>query len=63
MFPVKYEEHHWQKVEDVGVAWNENRVWVCLNGGALFRAKVMGGKLWVEFTPPMEKEKVSRRSK
>jgi len=47
-----YKEHHFQQVEDVGVAWCYNRVWVCLNGVSLFRAKVMNEKLFVEFTPP-----------
>lgn len=53
---AEYQEHHFQNVEDVGVAWNDNRVWVCFNGTSVFRAKVMAGKLFVEFHPPEEKQ-------
>ena len=54
---LEYQEHHFKKVDDVGVAWNDDRVWVCLNGVALFRAKVISagqqkGMLMVEFTKP-----------
>ena len=31
-----YQEHHFQNVEDIGVAWNDNRVWVCMDGACLF---------------------------
>lgn len=47
----EYEEHHFQKVEDVGVAWDGRRVWVCLNGVTLFRAKIINGALFTEFYP------------
>lgn len=50
--PVQYEEYHFQNIEDVGVAWDRDRVWVCINGVSLFRAKVIGGKLFVQYTPP-----------
>lgn len=51
-----YQEYHYQKVEDVGVAFDEKRIWVCLNGGSTLRAKVMSdGQLLVEFYPPDEK--------
>ena len=49
---ARYEEYHFQKVDDVGVAFNHDRVWVCLNGAALFRAKVVDGKLFTEYYPP-----------
>lgn len=46
----RYEEHHFLKVEDVGVAFNHDRIWVCINGAALLRAKVMvGDKLFIEY--------------
>ena len=45
-----YQEHHFQRVQDVGVAWNNNRVWVCLNGVALLRAKVIDGKFFVSYS-------------
>src|SRR5437899_817101 len=40
---AEYQEHHF-KAEDVGVAWNGNRIWVCLDGAALLRAKLFDGK-------------------
>ena len=46
-----YQEHHFP-CADVGIAWNGNRVWVCLDGQALLRAKMMGDKLFVTFSPP-----------
>ena len=43
-------EHHFRKIDDVGIAWSENRIWVCFNGQAVFRAKVWpDGKLQIEF--------------
>lgn len=47
-----YQEHHFTNPQDVGVAFNHDRIWVCLNGQALLRAKWICGKLLVEFTPP-----------
>jgi len=37
------EEHHFQNVEDVGIAFDRetNRVWVCINGQSILRAKLM----------------------
>ncbi|MGH9429630.1 MAG: hypothetical protein ACRD2L_25370 [Terriglobia bacterium] len=52
---LEYQEHHFEPQGDVGVAWNNNRLWVCLDGAALFRAKVIDGKLFVSFTPPPER--------
>lgn len=52
MFPKEYTEQHFQNVEDVGVAYNHDRVWVCFNGQATLRAKVIDGKLFVEFYKP-----------
>jgi len=48
---TEYEEHHFQNIEDVGVAWNGNRVWVCINGQSLLRAKVVDNELYIEFYP------------
>lgn len=47
-----YQEHHFQNVEDIGVAFDGTRVWVCINGVSLLRAKWMQGKLQVEYNPP-----------
>ena len=49
---VAYEEHHFQNVEDIGVAFDSKRVWVCINGIALLRAKIFGDRLFVEFYNP-----------
>ena len=46
-----YQEYHHQDVKDIGVAFNENRVWVCLDGVSLFRAKAMGTKMFTEYYP------------
>ena len=53
---IPYQEHHFQNPEDVGVAWNHDRVWVCLNGASLLRAKVVGGRLFVEFYRPQDED-------
>lgn len=58
---LKYEEHHFQDVEDVGVAFNYDRIWVCLNGVALLRAKWIDGKLFVEFNKPIKETDLTRR--
>lgn len=51
----EYVEQHWNKgLVDVGVAYTDDRVWVCLNGRSLLRAKLWDGKLQIEFTPPEE---------
>lgn len=47
----EYEEHHFQNVEDIGIAWDGRRVWVCLNGQSLFRAKIINGALFTEYHP------------
>jgi hypothetical protein len=44
-----YQEYHHQNVGDIGVAFNEDRVWVCLDGVALFRAKAMGRQMFTEY--------------
>lgn len=41
----EYQEYHFQG--DVGVAWTDNRLWVCIDGQSLFRAKIMKGKLFI----------------
>lgn len=52
-----YEEHHFQDTKDVGVAFNHDRIWVCINGAATLRAKVMpDGKLFVEYYKPEDIE-------
>ena len=51
-------EHHFQNVDDVGVAWTYNRVWVCINGQSVFRAKVKpDGTLMTEFHMPFAVER------
>ena len=49
-----YEEHHFQNVEDVGVAFDGQRIWVCLNGAALLRAKCFPEGLSVEYRNPTQ---------
>ncbi len=49
-----YEEYHFEDVKDIGVAFDGCRVWVCLNGIALLRAKNFAGGLSVEFYEPEE---------
>ena len=49
-----YQEYHHQYVKDVGVAFNEDRVWVCLNGVSLFRAKAMNNSMFTEYYPRPE---------
>lgn len=49
------EEYHFQDVEDVGIAWDVDtrRVWVCINGQSVFRAKVFAdGLMLAEYTEP-----------
>jgi hypothetical protein len=53
---AEYQEHHFSGAHDVGVAWNSNRVWVCLDGIALLRAKMMGQRLFIEYYPPRSNE-------
>ena len=48
----KYEEHHFATVEDVGIAFNHDRIWVCINGVATLRAKIMNGALFIEYYKP-----------
>jgi hypothetical protein len=50
-----YQEFHHQNVGDVGVAFNEDRVWMCLNGVPLFRAKAAGHKMFTEYYDPESK--------
>jgi hypothetical protein len=44
-----YQEHHHQNVCDIGVAFNEDRVWVCIDGVSLFRAKAVGTRMFTEY--------------
>ncbi len=48
----EYQEYHYENVPDIGVAFNDTRVWVCFSGVSLFRAKVEGDRLLTEFHPP-----------
>lgn len=59
----KYEEHHFDasKLQDVGIAFNHNRVWVCLDGAATLRAIVIDGKLHVEFNVPQYDSSLRKR--
>ena len=41
-------ERHFN-AEDVGIAYDANHIWVCVDGVSLFRAKVMGGKFFATF--------------
>ena len=52
----EYREDHFKEVEDIGIAFNHNRVWICLNGRATLRAKVMDGKLFIEYHPPSKEQ-------
>ena len=48
-----YESHDF--AEDLivtGIAWNHDRVWFHVNGLSVFRAKVIDGKLTVEYNKP-----------
>ncbi len=36
----KYQEHHYEGMKDVGIAWNTDRIWVCLDGQTLLRIKI-----------------------
>ena len=44
-----YQEYHHQNISDIGVAFNEDRVWVCLDGVTLFRAKATGKVMFTEY--------------
>lgn len=44
-----YQEHHHRDVADVGIAFDDNRIWVCLDGAALFRAKAQGVQMFTEY--------------
>jgi hypothetical protein len=46
-----YVEYHHDIDGDIGVAYNEDRVWVCIDGVSLFRAQAVGGKLLSEYHP------------
>lgn len=48
----EYEEHHFAAVEDVGIAFNHDRIWVCINGVATLRAKIMNGAIFIEYYKP-----------
>lgn len=58
-----YQEHHFNiGIEDVGVAFNNDRIWVCVNGVALLRARVIGDKFFVSYTPENLLQLLNNRS-
>ena len=46
-----YVEYHYLPGVDFGLAYNDSRVWVCMDGVGLFRAEAVGGKLISEYHP------------
>lgn len=51
--PIKeYEEHHFKNVQDVGIAFNGDRVWICFDGASIFRAKLWKDKFYISYDPP-----------
>jgi hypothetical protein len=51
-----YQEYHHQNVADVGVAFNGDRVWMCIDGAALFRAKAAGVEMFTEYYGRVKEE-------
>jgi len=49
-----YQEQHFQNVEDVGIAFDGIRIWICFNGVAVLRAKVFPDGLSIEYHPPLK---------
>ena len=46
-----YVEYHYLPGVDFGLAYNDSRVWVCMDGVGLFRAEAVGDKLISEYHP------------
>ncbi len=46
-----YVEYHYTPNIDFGLAYNEDSVWVCMDGVGLFRAKADGDKLFSAYHP------------
>ncbi len=46
-----YVEYHYLPGIDFGLAYNNSRVWVCMDGVSLFRAEAVGDKLISEYHP------------
>lgn len=59
--PVPYEQHYFTKdLLGVGIAWNHNRVWFCINGLSVMRAMVHDGKLVVHYDKPESIEELEQ---
>ncbi len=58
-----YVEYHFTPGGDFGLAYNENRVWVCMDGVSLFRAEAVGDKLFSEYHPTTKQYKWRKRLK
>lgn len=46
-----YVEYHYLPGIDFGLAYNDSRVWVCMDGVGLFRAEAVGDRLLSEYHP------------
>ncbi len=57
---IRYEEHHLKPELVAGIAWNHDRVWFCVDGLAVFRAKVVDGKLVPEYNKPESIKELER---
>ncbi len=44
-----YVEYHFTPGVDFGLAYNEDKVWVCMDGVSLFRAQAVGDKLFSQY--------------
>ena len=58
-----YVEYHYTPNIDFGLAYNEDSVWMCMDGVGLFRAKVDGDKLLSEYHPVSRQYKWQKRLK
>ncbi len=48
-----YEEHSFSTdLQVVGIAYNHDRVWFCINGLSVMRAKIHEGRLVIEYIVP-----------
>ncbi|KKN65190.1 hypothetical protein LCGC14_0483660 [marine sediment metagenome] len=58
---IPYEEHQFADgLIVVGMAWSHDRVWFCINGLSVFRAKVVRGRLVPEYNKPDSIKEVKR---
>ena len=51
---AEYTEIHFSVNGDLGVAHNNNRIWICYNGVSILRAKVIDNKFFIELNLPEE---------